>query len=62
MIKVTATEIKNSFGKYIRLAVKEDIIITSNGKEVGRLTAIQEDDEDDGLFSTYREDSSAMNR
>lgn len=59
MIKATATEVKNNFGKYIRLAAKEDIIITSNGREVGMLTGIQEDDGDDGLFTTFREDSAA---
>ncbi|MEN6314804.1 MAG: type II toxin-antitoxin system prevent-host-death family antitoxin [Clostridiaceae bacterium] len=59
MIKATATEVKNNFGKYIRLAAKEDIIITSNGREVGKLTAIQEDDDDDGLYTTFREDSAA---
>ena len=59
MIKVTATEVKNNFGKYIRLAAKEDIIITKNGKEVGRLTSIEEEDEDDCLGSMAREDSTA---
>ncbi|MBN2853425.1 MAG: type II toxin-antitoxin system Phd/YefM family antitoxin [Clostridia bacterium] len=38
-MKVTSTDIKNNFGKYIRLAIKEDIVITKNGKEVGKLTA-----------------------
>lgn len=59
MIQVTATEIKNSFGKYLRLATKDDIIITSNGKKVGKLTAIEDDDENDGLFTAFREDSAA---
>ena len=59
MIQVTATEIKNSFGKYLRLATKDDIIITSNGKKVGKLTAIEDDGEDDNLFTTFREDSAA---
>ncbi len=40
---VTSTDIKNNFGKYIRLAAKEDIIITKNGKTVGKLVACQED-------------------
>lgn len=47
-MKVTSTDIKNNFGKYIRLAAKEDILITKNGKIVGRLTAYSEDD-DNGL-------------
>lgn len=40
---VSSTDIKNNFGKYIRLAAKEDIIITKNGKVVGKLVACQED-------------------
>jgi prevent-host-death family protein len=34
---VTATEIKNNFGRYIRLAAKEDIIITKNGEKIAKL-------------------------
>ncbi|NJD01092.1 MAG: type II toxin-antitoxin system Phd/YefM family antitoxin [Ruminiclostridium sp.] len=59
MIKVTATEVKNNFGKYIRLAAKEDIIITKNSKEVGRLTSMQKEYEDDGMDSVFREGSTA---
>lgn len=36
---VTSTELQNNFGKYLMLAAREDIIITKNGREVGRLTA-----------------------
>jgi len=59
MIKVTATEVKNNFGKYIRLAAKEDIIITKNSKEVGKLTSIKEEYEDDGVDFMIREGSNA---
>ena len=45
---VTSTEIKNNFGKYIRLAAKEDIIITKSGKKVGKLVACYEDEGTDG--------------
>ena len=39
---INSTDIKNNFGKYIRLAAKEDIIITKNGRKVGRLTTYDE--------------------
>ena len=40
---ITSTDVKNNFGKYIRLAAKEDIIITKSGKKVGKLVAYLED-------------------
>lgn len=45
---VTSTDVKNNFGKYIRLAAKEDIIITKNGKKAGRLVAYQEGNSEPG--------------
>ena len=45
---VTSTDIKNNFGKYIRLAAKEDIIITKNGRKVGRLAAYSDNSGDAG--------------
>jgi len=41
----SSTDVKNNFGKYIRLAAKEDIIITKNGKEVCKLIAYDEDND-----------------
>lgn len=42
MIRVTATQVKNNFGKYLEQAQKgDDIIILKNGKEVGRLISSQ---------------------
>ena len=38
-----STEVKNNFGKYLKLSFREDVIITSNGKKVARLTAYDED-------------------
>ncbi|QUI24555.1 type II toxin-antitoxin system Phd/YefM family antitoxin [Vallitalea pronyensis] len=38
-MKVNSTEIKNNFGKYLRLSAKEDIIITKNGSDVAKLIA-----------------------
>lgn len=39
---VSSTELQNNFGKYLMLAAKEDIIITRNGTEIARLTAIRD--------------------
>ncbi len=36
---ITATELKNNLGKYLRAAEREDVIITSNGTKVARLTS-----------------------
>ncbi len=38
-----STEVKNNFGKYLRMTMKEDVIITSNGKKIARLTTYDED-------------------
>ena len=43
---ITSTDIKNNFGKYIRLAAKEDIIITKNGRKIGKLIAYEENGND----------------
>ncbi len=56
---VTSTDIKNNFGKYIRLAAKEDIIITKNGKAVGKLIACQEDINADTAM--FKENTPAYN-
>ena len=37
---VNATDFKNKVGKYITAAVKEDVIITKNGRQVVKLVAI----------------------
>lgn len=36
---VTATEFKTNLGKYLELAVAQDIFITKNGKNIARLTS-----------------------
>ena len=38
MCKVTATEFKENFGKYLSLCATEDIVITKNGKIAGILS------------------------
>ena len=37
-MSVTATELKNNLGKYLRLSATEDISITKNGKVIAKLT------------------------
>jgi prevent-host-death family protein len=42
MMIVNATDLKNNLGKYLRLSIREEIIITSNGRKVARLSAFEE--------------------
>ena len=37
MVRVTATDFKTNFGKYLNLVSKEEIHITKNGKDVAIL-------------------------
>ena len=39
---VSSTEVQNNFGKYLRLAAKEDIIVTRNGVEIARMVSTEE--------------------
>jgi prevent-host-death family protein len=39
---ISSTELQNNFGKYLMLAAQEDILITRNGLEIAKLTAIKE--------------------
>lgn len=39
---VTSTEVQNNFGKYLIQAAQEEIIITRNGREIAKLTAVKE--------------------
>ncbi|MFS0820297.1 type II toxin-antitoxin system prevent-host-death family antitoxin [Bacillus sp. 1P02SD] len=39
---VNSTELQNNFGKYLMLAAQEDIIVTRNGTEIAKLTAVKE--------------------
>ena len=36
---VTATEFKTNLGKYLEMAMRQDIFITKNGKNIARLTS-----------------------
>lgn len=40
-MKINSTELQNNFGKYLMLAAQEDIIITRNGTEIAKLTALE---------------------
>ena len=42
---VTTTEVQNNFGKYLKLATEEDIIITRNGKKIAKLIKYEDKDE-----------------
>jgi prevent-host-death family protein len=39
---VTSTDVQNNFGKYLDLAVKQEIVITKNGQPVARLLGVRE--------------------
>ena len=39
IVIVTATEFKTNLGKYLEMAMKQDIFITKNGKNIARLTS-----------------------
>ena len=39
---VNATDLKNNLGKYLRAAAREEVIITSSGRKVARLTAYED--------------------
>lgn len=47
LLIVSSTELQNNFGKYLMLAAQEDIVITRNGLEIAKLTAIRESALDD---------------
>ena len=36
---VTATELKTNLGKYLEMAMSQDIFITKNGKSIARFTS-----------------------
>lgn len=39
MVQITATDLKTNLGKYLALALKEEIHITKNGKDIAVLSA-----------------------
>lgn len=50
-MKVNSTEVQNNFGKYLMLAAKEDIIITRNGMEIAKLSAVKDVLSEQGALS-----------
>lgn len=42
---ITTTDIQNNFGKYLKLAEYEDVIITKNGKKKARLSVFKEEED-----------------
>jgi len=42
---VTATEMKNNFGKYLEISQREDVYVTKNGKQVAKLVNLEEEHE-----------------
>lgn len=47
MCTITATEFKTNFGKYLKLASKEEISITKNGKIIATMSPPKTDEWDD---------------
>lgn len=43
-MKISTTDLQNSFGKYLSLVEKDDIIITKNGRSVAKLILYKEPD------------------
>lgn len=64
-MKVTSTDIKNSFGKYLRLCSTEPVYITKNGEVIAKLLNHTKEDEiienSDNLRQVYEVDA-AMNK
>ena len=52
---ISTTEIQNNFGKFLKLAEYEDVIITRNGKKAARLSAFKEDEDEWMLRETSPE-------
>ena len=42
-MSITATELKENLGKYLKLAATEEIFITKNGKVIAKLTSPYQD-------------------
>ncbi len=57
---ITTTDIQNNFGKYLKLAEYEDVIITKNGKKKARLSIFKEE-EDQWVFRELAPDYAATN-
>lgn len=54
---VNSTEIQNNFGKYLMMSLQEDIIITKNGREVAKLSAIHDKTSGEDTASAVNEEA-----
>jgi prevent-host-death family protein len=59
---INATELKNNLGKYLRASAREEIVITSNGRKVARLVAIEDADKQAFYESYLKEKAEAYAR
>lgn len=58
-MRVSSTDLQNSFGRYLALTAKEDLIVTKNGKSVAKLVAYSDPEhlcvnEIKGAYSFHR--------
>ncbi|SFQ12961.1 type II toxin-antitoxin system prevent-host-death family antitoxin [Salibacterium halotolerans] len=56
---VRSTELQNNFGKYLRVAAKEDVIVTRNGVEIARLVSKEGHSEEELQESTVQESAAS---
>lgn len=56
---VNSTDVQNNFGKYLRIAAKENVIVTRNGMEMARLIPMEERPEETGQEDIVQEKSLA---
>jgi prevent-host-death family protein len=56
---INATDLKNNLGKYLRLSAREEIIITSNGRKVARLSAYEDLEQNKPGYDLIRERAEA---
>lgn len=61
---ITATELKKNLGKYLELALDEDVVISKNGKETVVLTRNNSDAFNylDGLLKDFNYDQEDINQ
>ncbi len=55
-MKVTSTDVKNSFGKYLRLCANEPVYITKNGEIIAKLTQQQTEADEDHFAPSVSEE------
>lgn len=58
-MKVTSTDVKNSFGKYLRLCANEPVYITKNGEIIAKLTQQRTEADEDIFAPSVSEETAA---